>query len=350
MVVIVIFMALLRPRILEVRRVGNRVSMSAWLSDARSANVAHIFDTGLPFANLLELPSSLRDRVEINPEDPNHAVGYGYDVEYEYSLSEWPPSFHFEACPRYPGRTGSKCLSVSYPSSSMSASATADLKVAAAAPAQGDGDVIEWEHPDAEQGRRDALKESALEGLKLLGELAGFLDSEEKKQALMMMSDPEEGSKVFSVLDRNGDNTVTGDELSGHPDPLVDLALQRVVVGPLKLGAAGEDTTAFGVSEDEVDFDLLALRLYPTYHDLCDLFESFVDAPKTGKSFCAKIEAAAAADARGRPHVAVNNLEAAKRQVSAQWGKALDETEADTTLNLIELLIADLQSLVAEND
>lgn len=75
-----------------------------------------------------------------------------------------------------------------------------------------------------------------------------------------------------------------------------------------------------------------------TYAGLCALVEQYVDHHGTANSMCAKLRAAEAAEGRGQPDTAANNIDAFKNQVAAQSGKSMTAQEAATLTQLANQL------------
>jgi predicted extracellular nuclease len=75
-----------------------------------------------------------------------------------------------------------------------------------------------------------------------------------------------------------------------------------------------------------------------TDETLCALTKSLVTKEGIGKSLCAKLDAAAAAGARGNTTARENQLNAYRNEVEAQRGKAISDPNATALIELLDLL------------
>lgn len=71
-----------------------------------------------------------------------------------------------------------------------------------------------------------------------------------------------------------------------------------------------------------------------SYDSLCDLARDYADKPGVAQGLCAKLEAASAAEQRGRDNAEANELQAFRNLVAAQTGKSLTEEEATMLTDL----------------
>jgi hypothetical protein len=87
-----------------------------------------------------------------------------------------------------------------------------------------------------------------------------------------------------------------------------------------------------------MQLDNVSLLAQATFASVCSLVEQYSTKPGVAHSLCAKLDAAAAADARGNTNAADNILDAFEHEVSAQSGKAFTAAQAATLTALAEQL------------
>jgi hypothetical protein len=87
-----------------------------------------------------------------------------------------------------------------------------------------------------------------------------------------------------------------------------------------------------------MQLDNVSLLVQATFASVCDLVQQYSSKPGIANSLCAKLRAAAAASDRGQTKTMDNILNAFEHEVSAQSGKALTATEAETLIDLAEQL------------
>ncbi len=87
-----------------------------------------------------------------------------------------------------------------------------------------------------------------------------------------------------------------------------------------------------------MQLDNFSLLAEATFTSVCSLTKQLSTKPGVAQSLCAKLDAAAAADARAETNAADNILDAYEHEVSAQSGKALTAAEAATLTALAEQL------------
>ena len=88
------------------------------------------------------------------------------------------------------------------------------------------------------------------------------------------------------------------------------------------------------------DHDPQAARfgLAVTAGSLCSLVESLVEKEGIASALCAKLEAAAAAEARGNANAKAGQIGAFINQVNAQRGKSISDANATRLIDLAEAL------------
>jgi hypothetical protein len=87
-----------------------------------------------------------------------------------------------------------------------------------------------------------------------------------------------------------------------------------------------------------MQLDNFSLLAQATFSTVCSLTKQYSTKPGVAQSLCAKLDAAAAADARGDTKAADNILNAYENEVSAQSGKAFTAAQAATLTALAEQL------------
>ncbi len=87
-----------------------------------------------------------------------------------------------------------------------------------------------------------------------------------------------------------------------------------------------------------MQLDNVSLLAEASFASVCSLVEQYSTEPGIAHSLCAKLQAAAAADARGSTKAADNILDAFEHEVSAQSGKAFTAAQAATLIALAEQL------------
>ena len=87
-----------------------------------------------------------------------------------------------------------------------------------------------------------------------------------------------------------------------------------------------------------MQLDNVSLLSEATYASVCGLVGQYSTKPGVANSLCAKLQAAAAADARGSTKAADNILDAFKAEASAQSGKAMTPAQAATLATLADQL------------
>jgi hypothetical protein len=87
-----------------------------------------------------------------------------------------------------------------------------------------------------------------------------------------------------------------------------------------------------------MQLDNVSLLAQATFTSVCSLVEQYSTKPGVAQSLCVKLDAAAAADARGSTKAADNILSAFEHEVSAQSGKAFTAAQAATLIALAEQL------------
>ena len=83
---------------------------------------------------------------------------------------------------------------------------------------------------------------------------------------------------------------------------------------------------------------IVGVAVRPTYGGICELIRSVAVSRGLATSLCAKLDAAAAADARGNGAAKAGQLSAFEHEVAAQTGKALTAAQAATLRRLVRLL------------
>lgn len=104
-------------------------------------------------------------------------------------------------------------------------------------------------------------------------------------------------------------------------------------------GAGSHQLNAIAVdSAGNVAVDSVTFTVAVTSGGLCELTRQFVSQHGIANSLCAKLEAAASAQARGQTHVQQGILNAYVNEVNAQRGKAISSANADILIALVRLL------------
>lgn len=160
-------------------------------------------------------------------------------------------------------------------------------------------------------------------------------DPSAPSQVREFVRSPETLPQVFQMLDANGDEMVTPQEiLNSRTDTGGFIAF---IEQEMAFGAGNEDVRSLpGVSLSDLQGDP-ADPLF-TYEGLCTLTKLFVQHEGIAHSLCAKLKNAEAADARGNSRAKMGMLKAYKNEAAAQAGKTLTHREATILMTLAETL------------
>jgi prepilin-type N-terminal cleavage/methylation domain-containing protein len=227
-------------------------------------------------------------------------------------------SYQLEAEPVFPGVTGSDSLVL-----------------------DGRGNLTVSPTPGADAGRRMMFNDLLGRGAATISALLSS-DPDASGEVRGYLAGPNTAQETFDLFDANGDGSVTVAEIHsfhfsgrGNPEPLGSFL--NFVTERMKLESINPELrTQIGVSFDDLEGSLTG-QLF-NYDGLCSLTEAYVDNHGVANALCAKLEAAEAAEARGKLGARNNALGAYMNQVSAQAGKALTRANATILNNLAKAM------------
>jgi hypothetical protein len=147
-------------------------------------------------------------------------------------------------------------------------------------------------------------------------------------------------TSVFNMFDGNGDGTVGLTEIQNFDDRIADsplAALLAFVGDEMKLDVLSPEVkAASGVRLS--DLQGAPTAQFFSYDGLCSLTKQYVNKEGVAHAMCAKLRAAAAAEARGDLEAKRGALGAYMNQVAAQLGQALTRRRAATLTTLARTL------------
>ncbi|MBA3246545.1 MAG: prepilin-type N-terminal cleavage/methylation domain-containing protein [Pyrinomonadaceae bacterium] len=225
-----------------------------------------------------------------------------------------PTAFQLEAEPLFPGITGSESLVLEQA-----------------------GHLTSFPTPGADEARQRMFDRLRDRGAETISDLLN-MDGDAPPLARAHVGSSE--TSVFNMFDGNGDGTVGLTEIQNFDDRIADsplAALLAFVGDEMKLDVLSPEVkAASGVRLS--DLQGAPTAQFFSYDGLCSLTKQYVNKEGVAHAMCAKLRAAAAAEARGDLEAKRGALGAYMNQVAAQLGQALTRRRAATLTTLARTL------------
>lgn len=292
--IIAVLMGLLVPAVQKVREAANSTQcQNNLVTLAQSARAFHADNGEYPSTLLQLLPYIEQDNLATGP-----VQGYHFFV-----LDATKTSWKAAGEPVLPGITGSQTLTVNQ-----------------------DGVVMSDATPGADNVRLRVFGGIAVRGAEAVVSFLAF-DPSAQTQVRDFVTSPATVSQVFDLHDLDGDQMVTLNEIfafGANSPPLAGFF--AFAAQELQLGAGNEDVSlvpAVQLPAVQAEGPLLF-----THAGLCQVTQIVVTKPGVAHSLCAKLEAAAAAEARGNVRADPGAMRAYLNELAAQTGKTLTRHHA----------------------